>query len=217
MVYKKLLSCVLFLLLVVGAMAQTTVKGTVTDSKGEPMYGVTISVKNGNHHAVTDLNGNFSIVAEEGAVLQFRFIGMEPYQTAVKKGQTTVNVKMNEQTTQLAETVVVSTGYQKLSRERSTAAFGHVDSTKLNRVMHKDVLSALEGQVAGLRMEINPKTGENSPILRGVGTFSNSVGTQPLIVVDDMATNMTLNEINPYDVESVTVLKDAAAASIYGH
>ena len=216
MVYKKLLSCVLFLLSVVTAIAQTTVKGTVTDSKGEPMYGVTITVKNGNNHAVTDLNGNYSIVAEEGAVLQFRFIGMEPYQVAVKKGQTTINVKMNEQTTQLAETVVISTGYQKLSRERSTAAFGHVDSTKLNRVMHKDVLSALEGQVAGLRMEINPNTGENSPILRGVGTFSNSVGTQPLIVVDDMATNMTLNEINPYDVESVTVLKDAAAASIYG-
>ena len=216
MVYKKLLSCVLFLFFVVGTMAQTTVKGTVTDSKGEPMYGVTISVKNGNHHAVTDLNGNFSIVAEEGAVLQFRFIGMEPYQASVKKGQTTVNVKMNEQTTQLAETVVISTGYQKLSRERSTAAFGHVDSTKLNRVMHKDVLSALEGQVAGLRMEVNPNTGENKPILRGVGTFSTSVGTQPLIVVDDMATNMTLNEINPYDVESVTVLKDAAAASIYG-
>ena len=197
-------------------MAQTMVKGTVTDSKGEPMYGVTITVKNGNHHAVTDLNGNYSIVAEEGAVLQFRFIGMEPYQALVKKGQTTVNVKMNEQTTQLAETVVISTGYQKLSRERSTAAFGHVDSTKLNRVMHKDVLSALEGQVAGLRMEVNPNTGENKPVLRGIGTFSSSIGTQPLIVVDDMATNMTLDEINPYDVESVTVLKDAAAASIYG-
>ena len=96
MVYKKLLSCLLFLLSVISTMAQTTVKGTVSDSKGEPMYGVTISVKNGNHHAVTDLNGNYSIVAEEGAVLQFRFIGMEPHQVAVKKGQTTINVKMNE-------------------------------------------------------------------------------------------------------------------------
>ena len=65
-------------------------------------------------------------------------------------------------------------------------------------------------------MDINPNTGENNPILRGVGTFSNSIGTKPLIVVDDMATDLNLNEINPYDVESVTVLKDAAAASIYG-
>lgn len=154
------------------------------------MYGVTISVKNGKQHAVTDLEGHFSINVADNAVLLFSFIGMEPYQASIKKGQTSLNVKMNEQTTQLAETVVISTGYQKLSRERSTAAFGHVDSTKLNRVMHKDVLSALEGQVAGLRMEINPNTGENSPILRGVGTFSNSVGTQPLIVVDDIATNL---------------------------
>lgn len=200
----------------VSVLAQNQVKGTVTDSKGEPMYGVTIAVKNGKQHAVTDLEGHFSINVADNAVLLFSFIGMEPYQASIKKGQTSLTVKMNEQTTQLAETVVISTGYQKLSRERSTAAFGHVDSTKLNRVMHKDVLSALEGQVAGLRMEINPNTGENSPILRGVGTFSNSVGTQPLIVVDDMATNLTLNEINPYDVESVTVLKDAAAASIYG-
>ena len=203
-------------LFVVSATAQNVVKGTVTDSKGEPMYGVTVTVKNGKQHAVTDLNGQFTINVADNAVLLFRFIGMEPYQASVKKGQTSLTVKMNEQTTQLAETVVISTGYQKLSRERSTAAFGHVDSTKLNRVMHKDILSALEGQVAGLRMEINPNTGENNPILRGVGTFSNSVGTQPLIVVDDMATNLTLNEINPYDVESVTVLKDAAAASIYG-
>ena len=216
--YKKklLLTLALLLLTSISVLAQNQVKGTVTDSKGEPMYGVTISVKNGKQHAVTDLEGHFSINVADNAVLLFSFIGMEPYQASIKKGQTSLNVKMNEQTTQLAETVVISTGYQKLSRERSTAAFGHVDSTKLNRVMHKDVLSALEGQVAGLRMEINPNTGENSPILRGVGTFSNSVGTQPLIVVDDMATNLTLNEINPYDVESVTVLKDAAAASIYG-
>lgn len=216
--YRRKLQLIIMalLLMVVSATAQNVVKGTVTDSKGEPMYGVTVTVKNGKQHAVTDLNGQFTINVADNAVLLFRFIGMEPYQASVKKGQTSLTVKMNEQTTQLAETVVISTGYQKLSRERSTAAFGHVDSTKLNRVMHKDILSALEGQVAGLRMEINPNTGENNPILRGVGTFSNSVGTQPLIVVDDMATNLTLNEINPYDVESVTVLKDAAAASIYG-
>lgn len=214
---KKLLLTAAFMFLsAISALAQNVVKGTVTDSKGEPMYGVTVTVKNGKHHAVTNLEGHYTINVEDNAVLLFRFIGMEPYQASVKKGQKTLDVKMNEQTTQLAETVVISTGYQKLSRERSTAAFGHVDSTKLNRVMHKDILSALEGQVAGLRMDINPNTGENNPILRGVGTFSNSVGTQPLIVVDDMATNLTLNEINPYDVESVTVLKDAAAASIYG-
>ena len=213
---RKILLLLTMLLATLTMHAQRTLTGTVTDAKGEPLYGVTISVKSGKSHAVTDLNGHYSIKIDgENAVLIFRYVGMEPYQVAVKN-MLVIDVKMKEQTTQLAETVVVSTGYQRLSRERSTAAFGFVDSTKLNRVMHKDLLSALEGQVAGLRMDINPNTGESDPILRGVGTFSNSVGTKPLLVVDDMATNLSLNEINPYDVESVTVLKDAAAASIYG-
>jgi len=211
-----LLSLVMFFLTVMGASAQRTLTGTVTDTNGEPLLGVTVSVKSGKGTAVTDINGKYSIVVDgPNAVLLFRYVGMEPYQVAYKN-QPVLNVQMKEQTTQLAETVVVSTGYQRLSRERSTAAFGFVDSTKLNRVMHKDILSALEGQVAGLRMDINPNTGESNPILRGIGTFSNSIGTKPLIVVDDMATDLNLNEINPYDVESVTVLKDAAAASIYG-
>ena len=206
----------MMLLIAMTTQAQKTVTGTVTDSKGEPLYGVTVTVKSGKAAAVTDLNGRYTLkVDADDAVLVFRFIGMEPYQASVK-GVSTINVKLQDQTTQLAETVVVSTGYQRLSRERSTAAFGFVDSTKLNRVMHRDLVSALEGQVAGLRMDINPNTGESNPILRGVGTFSNSVGTKPLLVVDDMATDLELSEINPYDVESVTVLKDAAAASIYG-
>ena len=204
------------LLASLGASAQKTVTGVVTDSKGEPLSGVTVREPDTPNTAVTNLEGKFKIkTSGESAVLMFRYVGMEPYKAAVK-GKTTLNVKLNDETTQLAETVVMSTGYQKLSRERSTAAFGFVDSTKLNRVMHKDILSALEGQVAGLRMDINPNTGENSPILRGVGTFSTDVGTKPLLVVDEMATDLELSEINPYDVESVTVLKDAAAASIYG-
>ena len=202
---KLLLTLTMLFMTIAGAYAQRTVTGVVTDSKGESLIGVTVQVKNGKHTAVTDLDGRFRIqVDNDAAVLIFRFVGMEPYQTAVK-GQTNLKITMNEQTTQLAETVVVSTGYQRLSRERSTAAFGFVDSTKLNRIMHKDVLSAMEGQVAGLRMEVNPNTGEVSPVLRGIGTFSSEVGSSPLIVVDDMATNLSLNDINPYDVESVTV------------
>ena len=211
-----LLSLLTLFLAVTGASAQRTLTGTVTDTNGEPLYGVTIAVKNGQQTAVTDLNGRYSIkINGENAVVVFRYVGMEPYQAAVKN-LLVLDVKLKEQTTQLAETVVVSTGYQRLSRERSTAAFGFVDSTKLNRIMHKDIMSALEGQVAGLRMDINPNNGDGSPILRGVGTFSTNVGTKPLLVVDDMATDQELSEINPYDVESITVLKDAAAASIYG-
>lgn len=105
---KRLLPItVCFILLVTGGWAQRTLTGTVTDTKGEPLYGVTIHTKSGKHTAVTDLNGNYKIVVnDENAVLLFRYMGMEPYQAAVKN-QTVLNIKMKEQTTQLAEAVVV--------------------------------------------------------------------------------------------------------------
>jgi hypothetical protein len=153
---KSLLILILFFLTLISVSAQRVLTGTVTDTSGEPLLGVTISVKNGKATAITDFDGKYSIkIDDPSAVLMFRYMGMEPYQAAVKNQQV-LNVTLKEHTTQLTEAVVVSTGYQRLSRERSTAAFGFVDSTKLNRVMHKDILSALEGQVAGLRMDINP-------------------------------------------------------------
>lgn len=196
--------------------AQKKVTGTVTDPNGEPLVGVSISVKNARIFATTDVNGRFSITtAKDNDVLLFRYVGMDDQQVSVTSRKV-INVKMTDASHTLGEVTIVSTGYQKISRERSTAAFGFVDSTAINRQLHQNLESALEGQVAGLRMELNPNTGEMNPILRGIGTFSSDVGTQPLVVIDNMPTNMTLSQINPYDVESVTVLKDAAAASIYG-
>lgn len=196
--------------------AQKNVTGTVTDSNGEPLVGVSVSVKNAKIFATTDANGRFSITtAKDDDVLLFRYVGMDDRQVSVT-GRQVINVKMTDTSQTLGEVTIVSTGYQKISRERSTAAFGFVDSTAINRQLHRNLESALEGQVAGLRMELNPYTGEMSPILRGIGTFSSDVGTQPLVVIDNMPTNMQLSQTNPYDVESVTVLKDAAAASIYG-
>ena len=127
-----------------------------------------------------------------------------------------INVMLRSQITELDEAVVVSTGYQRISKERSTASYAMVDSAKLTTMMHQDLTSSLEGQVAGLRINVNPNTGDGSPILRGVGTFASSIGTEPLIVIDDMVTSMSLSDINPNNVESITVLKDAAASSIYG-
>ncbi len=213
---QRTVICMIVLLCATVTMAQKNVTGTVTDMSMTPLPGVSVIVKGATAATTTDINGKYQVtVPDENSVLVFRFIGMDPY-TVSAKGKTVIDVKMKDATIELQEAVVVSTGYQRISRERSTAAYGFVDNKKLTQQMHKDLISALEGQVAGLRMDINPNTGESSPILRGIGTFSNNVGTQPLIVVDDMATNLTLDEINPYNVESVTVLKDAAAASIYG-
>ena len=216
----KRTSLIAVLLLFVGLIQvkaqQRIVTGTITDRNGEPLLGASVLIKGSGHGATTNAEGKYNItVANGNVVLVYRYIGMEPYQTTVKDRRN-INVLLHEASNQLDEVAVVSTGYQRLSRERSTGAFGFVDSTKLNNQMHKDLLSSLEGQVAGLRMDINPNTGEMEPILRGIGTFSSNVGTQPLIVINDMPTNMTLADINPYIVESITVLKDAAAASIYG-
>ena len=190
------------------------IEGRVVDEKGEPLPGANIRGIDSPFGAISDIKGNFTCkVMEETHTLEVSFVGMQTEKVSIK-GRTHVNVIMHEDKQQLGDVVV--TGYQRISRERSTASFGFIDSEQLTRQMHTDLASSLEGQIAGLRMNINPNNGDMSPILRGVGTFSPNVGTMPLIVVDDMPTDLTLSEINPYNVESITVLKDAAAASIYG-
>ena len=180
-----------------------SVEGRVVDEKGIPLPGANIRGINSPFGAIADVEGNFTCkVLEETHTLEVSFVGMQTEKVSIK-GRTHVNVIMHEDKQQLGDVVV--TGYQRISRERSTAAFGFVDSEQLTRQMHTDLTSSLEGQVAGLRMNINPNNGDMSPILRGVGTFSNDVGTDPLIVVDDMPTNLTLSEINPYNVESPTI------------
>ena len=190
------------------------IEGRVVDEKGDPLPGANIRGIGSPFGAISDIKGNFTCkVMEETHTLEVSFVGMQTEKVSIK-GRTHVNVVMHEDKQQLGDVVV--TGYQRISRERSTASFGFIDSEQLTRQMHSDLASSLEGQIAGLRMNINPNNGDMSPILRGVGTFSPNVGTMPLIVVDDMPTDLTLSEINPYNVESITVLKDAAAASIYG-
>lgn len=190
------------------------IEGQVVDEKGDPLPGANIRGIDSPFGAISDIKGNFTCkVMEETHTLEVSFVGMQTEKVSIK-GRTHVNVIMHEDKQQLGDVVV--TGYQRISRERSTASFGFIDSEQLTRQMHTDLASSLEGQIAGLRMDINPNNGDMSPILRGRGTFSNDVGSHPLIVVDDMPTDLTLSEINPYNVESITVLKDAAAASIYG-
>ncbi|RYF11857.1 MAG: SusC/RagA family TonB-linked outer membrane protein, partial [Flavobacteriales bacterium] len=111
--------------------------------------------------------------------------------------------------------------YQTISKERSTAAITVIDNKTLNENINADLYSALEGRVAGLMSQKNVNGADaDKLILRGIGTFSTSsvsgVGVEPLLVIDGLPTELTLSEINPYDIESVNVLRDAAAASIYG-
>jgi len=215
MLRKGLLVFAVLFSFAVNAFSQKVIKGKIIDTEGEPLCGVNIQEVGTTNGTYSKLDGTYEITVKgDDSSIAFKYIGMKP--TTISAAGKKHNVTMEDNAAYLQEAVVVSTGYQKLSRERSTASYGFVDSTALTRIIHKDLLSALEGQVAGLRMEVNPNTGENSPIIRGVGTFSSSVGTQPLIVIDDIPTSLTLDQINTHDVESITVLKDAAASSIYG-
>ncbi|MDO5606853.1 MAG: SusC/RagA family TonB-linked outer membrane protein [Capnocytophaga sp.] len=195
---------------------QYVLQGKVTDEENNPLPGTTILVKGQSRGAVTDLDGMFNITVRKGYVLIFSYIGMKEQEITITNQQR-LDIIMQHDVNVLQEVEVVSTGYQTISRERNTAAVAQVSNTQLNKQLNTDLLAALEGQVAGLNYVKNPTgTSADSPIIRGVGTFSSNVGTAPLIVVDDLPTELTLEQLNPYDVETITVLKDAAALSIYG-
>lgn len=217
LIIKRFLFLFLFLFITMAtAMAQKTIYGVVTDEADEPLMGVSIYIKGTKTGTMTNEEGKFQMrVSSEGDILNFSYIGMDSYQVSVK-GRNEFNVKLHESSSALSEVTVVSTGYQKLSRERSTGSFGFVDSTKLSSQNFENLEAALEGKVAGLRVNTVSDGTSHEPIIRGVGTLSSNVGTQALIVIDNMPTDMALSDINPYIVESITVLKDAAAASIYG-
>ena len=129
-------------------------------------------------------------------------------------GQTPVTPK--DSIIQLSSVDVVATGYQNLHKEQTTSAYTEINPSQINRQINGTLKDVIEGQVAGLRFTKDPSTGKEVPILRGVGTFSGNVGYTPLVVIDNIPTDIPLENINPQDIESVTVLKDAAATAIYG-
>lgn len=192
-----------------------TVEGRVVDESGKPLPGAHVKGGNGPFGAVCTVDGRFSCkVPAETQEIEISFVGMLTEKVSVRDRNDVRTVVLREDRQMIDEVYV--TGYQTISRERSTASFGFVASDRLTEQMHSDLSASLEGKIAGLRMELNPNTGTMKAVLRGVGTFSSAVGTDPLIVIDNVPTSLALDEINLYNVESITVLKDAAAASIYG-
>nr|WP_307866693.1 SusC/RagA family TonB-linked outer membrane protein [Pedobacter sp. ASV19] len=194
------------------------VRGMVIDSTGIPYPGVTVRIKDQNMTTQTDASGHFSLqIKTPKATLTFSYLGFKDRIFTVDPSiaGSSISIVLAPNSSILDEVFV--NGFQKISKERSTAAYTLVNNQDLNRNLNVDLTSALEGKVAGLITTKNP-TGKSADklLLRGISTYSSSVGTQPLLVIDGLPTEYALDEINPYDVESVTVLKDAAAASIYG-
>lgn len=190
------------------------VKGRITDADGAIMPGVNIQIKGTSKGVVSDANGYFSINANEGEVLLFSFVGYAPREmtvtSAMLKGQLPLSVALSPATAKLDEVaVVVNTGYQSISRERMTGSYSSVQTKRLEGKLQPSLLTALEGQAAGVAIT---KAGKVE--VRGRSTFL--ANGDPLIVVDGFPVTGGIESINIDNIESFTVLKDAVAASIYG-
>ncbi|WP_427874761.1 SusC/RagA family TonB-linked outer membrane protein [Flavobacterium sp. MMS24-S5] len=192
------------------------IRGKVLNNKNEPFPGVTVSLSGTNRVSITDFDGGFSFdgVPADG-IIECTGLTIEKKTFGIG-GRTQLSLIVEDKVAAMKEVVI--TGYQTLERSHSTGSISTVSEKTLNENINTDLASALEGRVAGLVFQKNPTGGgADTPILRGMGTFSVSeVGFSPLLVVDGLPTELTLEDINPYDVESINVLKDAAAASIYG-
>ena len=193
-----MLSCPLF------AQSQFVVKGVVTDENDEYIAGVSVLNTNSKQYATSDLEGKYSIKASEGDKLTFSFVGMQNASVTVGKSAV-INVKM--QSDLVLESIVV-TGYQDIQKEKVTGAISTVTSKKIEERYTPNILNNLEGRVAGLT------TYGGKTTIRG--TSSLYAETSPLLVVDGLPVEGRIEDLNPYDIESINVLKDAAATAIYG-
>lgn len=196
-----------------------TIQGTITGPDGQLIPGVNIIEKGTPNGSVTDIDGRYKITVSSGdAFLIVSFIGFKTAEVPVA-GQTTIDVTMEEDLQQLNAVEVYSTGYQQLPPERATGSFAFVDQDLIKRSTSTDIISRLESVTPGLLFDkrgASDATGMDQRSLRIRGVNSIESDNSPLIVVDNFPYQGDLNSINPNDVESITILRDAAAASIWG-
>jgi TonB-linked SusC/RagA family outer membrane protein len=188
-----------------------TISGKVTDKKGEPLPGVSIIVKGTTIGITTDVDGNYTFeIPVEAKTLVFSFMGMKTHEVALN-GKTTISVVLKENAIGIDEVVAVGYGVQK--KVNLTGAIGIAKGEVLENRPISNVLEGLQGVVGGLNItNANGQPGSKPKInIRGATSIS---GGSPLVLVD--GAQMDLNQVNPDDIESISVLKDAASAAIYG-
>lgn len=193
-----------------GKQADIVVRGTVKASDGESLPGVSIAVKGTGGGAVTDANGGFSLTVAENAVLVFSYIGFATQEVSVAS-RTQINVTLVPTSNSLNEVVVI--GYQSIRRRDLTGATGVVNTENTERVVSRSMPEALQGMSAGVSVRNGGAPGQEAVVnIRGLGTFGTS---SPLYVIDGMFADPNTT-VNPNDIESIQILKDASAAAIYG-
>ena len=189
-----------------------TVNGNVVDQNGEPLIGVTIAEQKTTNGAITDINGNFTLKCVKGSSLKFSYVGYKDVVKVIMDNK--IQIVMTEDSQTLDEVIIVGYGTQK--KVNLTGAVGSVDAADLTKRVSPNASSMLQGRVPGLQItqnSSNPGSEQAAIQIRGQGTFSGA-GSNPLILIDGVEGDM--DKINPNMIENITVLKDAASASIYG-
>ena len=191
---------------------QIEIKGKVTDSNGTPLPGVSIIIVGTIKGTETDFDGNYSVKSDEGDVLEFSFIGMKTERIIVGTS-TIINVQLKEDSASLDEVVVI--GYGKMKRSDLTGSIASVSAKDFNKAPITSNEQLLQGKVAGLSVIQSSGDPTSAPTFRLRGGTSLSASNSPLIVVDGIA-GVDFNSIQPSEIVSIDVLKDASASAIYG-
>ncbi|WP_205780559.1 SusC/RagA family TonB-linked outer membrane protein [Mucilaginibacter limnophilus] len=197
---------------ITSAQNKTTVSGKVTDAKGESLVGISVLLKGTATASATDVNGQYSLpVQGDNAVLVFSYLGFTTQEIAVN-GRTKIDITLTDDVKTLEQVVV--TGYQSQRKKDLTGAVTVVDVDEARKQAVANPIKALQGQVPG--MYITSSGSPSAPVtvrIRGIGTLNDN---DPLYIIDGVPTKAGMHELNPADIESMQVLKDASAASSYG-
>ena len=215
----RMLVLVLGLFLSVGAFAQIDVKGHVKDAQGEPIIGATVRVVGTQAATVTDFDGNFALKANQGADISVSYVG---YQTATVKAAPSVVVTLQDDAAMLENVVVI--GYGRAKKNDLTGSVTAIKPDEMNHGLITSAQDALQGKVAGVNITNSGGEPGGGATIRIRGGSSLNASNNPLIVIDGLAMDSygiqgasnPLSLVNPNDIESFTVLKDASATAIYG-
>ena len=218
--FKQLLFVILLLCVAFGYAQQITVKGTVKDGSGQPLMGASVLVKGTSHGTATDFNGNFELKVDKGVTLVVSSVGYKSREVAAKAG--TMNIVLQEDVQQLGDVVVI--GYGAVRKKDLTGSVNLVTDKDFNKAPAVNADQLIQGKIAGVQMtSASGAPGEGQTIrIRGNGSLS--LTSNPLIVIDGVPMNdggvggsrSIFNSINPEDIESMTVLKDASSTAIFG-
>lgn len=215
---NRTLQCLFFILMIacgsgIAIAQKIDVRGTVTDHTGDPLIGVSVTVAGTKTAAITDIDGNYSIIADAKGKLRFSYIGYDAIEEAIK-GRTEINVVMKENSEMLNEVVVI--GYGTMDKKELTSAISHVGEKDFLSVSSLDPSMMIQGKVPGVSIT-NTGAGDpnNQASIQIRGVSSRSAGLGPLIVIDGVPGG-NLTNINPNDIASFDILKDGAASAIYG-